>query len=30
MRNRVEQVGGRLYVHSASGKGTTVRREIDA
>jgi signal transduction histidine kinase len=30
MRNRVEQVGGRLYVHSAPGKGTTVRTEVDA
>jgi len=30
MRNRVEQVGGRLYVHSAPRQGTTVRTEVDA
>jgi signal transduction histidine kinase len=30
MRNRVEQLGGRLYVHSAPGQGTTVRTEVDA
>jgi len=30
MRNRVEQVGGRLTVHSAPRTGTTLRTEIDA
>jgi signal transduction histidine kinase len=30
MRNRVEQVGGRLFVHSVVGQGTTVRTEVDA
>jgi signal transduction histidine kinase len=30
MRHRVEQVGGRLSVHSVLGKGTTVRTEVDA
>ncbi len=30
MRGRVEQVGGRLNVHSVLGKGTTVRTEVDA
>jgi len=30
MRNRVEQVGGRLTVHSAPRAGTTLRTEIDA
>jgi signal transduction histidine kinase len=30
MRHRVEQVAGRLYVHSALGQGTTVRTEVDA
>jgi signal transduction histidine kinase len=30
MRNRVEQVGGRLSVHSVLGQGTTVRTEVDA
>lgn len=29
MRARVEQVGGRLTIHSAPGLGTTIRTEID-
>jgi signal transduction histidine kinase len=30
MRARVQQLGGRLTIRSAPGKGTTVRTEIDA
>jgi signal transduction histidine kinase len=29
MRNRVDQIGGRLHVHSARHAGTTVRTEVD-
>jgi signal transduction histidine kinase len=29
MRTRVDQIGGRLHVHSARRAGTTVRTEVD-